>query len=189
MVSEPTLRLFAIGRSKVSYKMPATVRSILGASLVCEPQNDRGQWRIVPVLTHEPPRFLRPASKNPWYVLATIHGEQTEEGWNEEVEAKNRRIWNGWSCGRLPKSKRAELAKLSKLDEAALEAWSEPELAEVKKVFAAGRGMGMTLPDPETAVDFKDTHFATPLSMSQFVFSQAVFFTSTTFCSATICVI
>ena len=128
------------------------------------------------MLTHEPPRVPKPASQNPWYVLATIHGEQTEEGWNEEIAAKNRRIWNGWSCGHLPKAKRAELAKLAKLDEAALEAWSETERAEVEKVFATGRGMGMTLPDPEAAVDFKDTHFETPLSMSQFVFSQAAVF-------------
>ena len=133
------------------------------------------------MLTGEPPRVPKPASKSPWYVLATIHGEQTEEGWNEEVAAKNRRIWNGWSCGHLPKAKRAELAKLAKLDEAALEAWSETERAHVEKVFATGRGMGMVLPDPEAAVDFKDTHFETPLSMSQFVFTQAVVFTSATF--------
>ena len=119
------LRLFAIGPIQ-SQLQDAGDRPInLGGSLVLEPQNDRGQRRIVPVLTHEPPRVPRPASKNPWYILATIHGEQTQEGWNEEVAAKNRRIWNGWSCGHLPKSKRAELAKLSKLDEAALEAWSE----------------------------------------------------------------
>ena len=133
------------------------------------------------MLTREPPSVPKPASKNPWYVLATIHGEQTEEGWNEEVAAKNRRIWNGWSCGHLPKAKRAELAKLAKLDEAALEAWSETERADVEKVFATGRGMGMTLPDPEAAVDFKDTHFETPLSMSQFVFNQAAVFTSAIF--------
>ena len=133
------------------------------------------------MVTREPPRVPKPASKNPWYVLATINGEQTDEGWNEEVAAKNRRIWNGWSCGHLPKAKRAELAKLAKLDEAALEAWSETERAHVEKVFATGRGMGMVLPDPEAAVDFKDTHFETPLSMSQFVFTQAVVFTSATF--------
>ena len=60
------------------------------------------------MVTREPPRVPKPASKSPWYVLATIHGEQTEEGWNEEVAAKNRRIWNGWSCGHLPQAKRAE---------------------------------------------------------------------------------
>lgn len=133
------------------------------------------------MVTREPPRVPKPASKNPWYVLATIHGEQTDEGWNEEIAARNRRIWNGWSCGHLSKAKRAEIAKLAKLDEAALEAWSETERAHVEKVFATGPGMGMTLPDPEAAVDFKDTHFETPLSMSQFVFTQAAVFTSATF--------
>ena len=122
-----------------------------------------------------------PASQNPWYILATIHGEPTEEGWNDEIAAKNRRIWNGWSCGHLPKAKRAELAKLAKLDEEALGAWNDTEQAEVEKVFATGRGIGMTLPDPDAEVDFKDTHFAAPLSMSQFVFSQAAVFTSATF--------
>ena len=42
------------------------------------------------MVTREPPRVPKPASKIPWYVLATIHGEQTEDGWNEEVAAKNR---------------------------------------------------------------------------------------------------
>ena len=94
----------------------------LGASSVREPHDDCGQYRIVPVPTHRPPRVSKSASQNPWYVLATIHGEQTGAGWNEEIAAENRRIWNGWSCGHLPKAKRAELAKLAKLDEAALEA-------------------------------------------------------------------
>lgn len=39
----------------------------------------------------------------------------------------------------------------------------------------------MALPDPEAAGDFKDTHFETPLSMSQFVFNQAAVFTSAIF--------
>ena len=51
----------------------------------------------------------------------------------------------------------------------------------MEKVFATGRGMGMTLPHPEAAVDFKDTLFETPLSMSQFVFNQAAVFTSAIF--------
>ena len=111
------------------------------------------------MVTREPPRVPKPASKNPWYVLATIHGEQAEEGWSGEVAAKNRQIWNGWSCGHLPKAKRAELAKLAKLDEAALDAWSEKERAHVEKVFATGRGKGMTLPGPEAAVDFQGYAF------------------------------
>ena len=159
MASKPTLRLFAIEPIQIQLQDAGDRPINLGVSLVREPQNDRGQCRIVPMLTHEPPRVPKPASKNPWYVLATIHGEQTEEGWNEEVAAKNRRIWNGWSCGHLPKAKRAELAKLAKLDEAALEAWSETERAEVEKVFATGRGMGMTLPDPEAGSRFQGHAF------------------------------
>ena len=153
----------------------------LGVPSARKPHDDRDQYRIVPMLTREPPRVPKPASKNPWYVLATIHGEQTGEGWSEEIAAKNRRIWNGWSCGHLPKAKRAELAKLANLDEATREAWSETEQAHVETVFVTGRGMGMTLPDPEAAVDFKDTHFSTPLSMSQFVFNRAAVFTSAIF--------
>jgi hypothetical protein len=133
------------------------------------------------MLTHEPPRVPKPASQNPWYVLATIHGEQTEGGWDEALAARNRRIWNGWSCGHLPEAKRAELARLAKLDEAALVAWSENERADVEEVFANGRGSGLALPDPGEAVDFKGTNFAAPLSMSRFVFNQAAVFTSATF--------
>ena len=27
---------------------------------------------------------LRPANKNPWYCLATLHGEQPVDGWHSE---------------------------------------------------------------------------------------------------------
>ena len=54
---------------------------------------------------------LKAAGQNPWYVLATIAGEQRVEGKDPELAAGNRRIWNGWSCGRMDDGPRAALAE------------------------------------------------------------------------------
>ena len=39
---------------------------------------------------------LRPANENPWYCLATLHGEQPVDGWYSELTSKNRLAWNRW---------------------------------------------------------------------------------------------
>ncbi len=41
---------------------------------------------------------LRPANENPWYCLATLHGEQSYDGIskNKELASKNVAAWNEW---------------------------------------------------------------------------------------------
>lgn len=88
--------------------------------------------------TPELPRpDLKPAAGNPWYVLATIHGEQTRERRDFELHAKNRRIWNGWCCGHLSAPKRAQLAKAAKLTGEEFEPLTEAERALVGRRFDA----------------------------------------------------
>ena len=41
---------------------------------------------------------LRPANENPWYVLATVYGEQERGGVNVTLHSQNRGIWNRWMC-------------------------------------------------------------------------------------------
>ena len=41
---------------------------------------------------------LRDANMNPWYVLMTLYGEQEGERVDKELQAKNRAVWNAWSC-------------------------------------------------------------------------------------------
>ncbi|MEJ2036424.1 MAG: hypothetical protein P8X69_10355, partial [Maritimibacter sp.] len=53
---------------------------------------------------------LKPANSNPWYRLATVYGEQPQHWVDEELHAKNRRIWNGWACSEMDDDARVVLA-------------------------------------------------------------------------------
>src|SRR5258708_38550160 len=54
---------------------------------------------------------LRPANDNPWYCLATLHGEQPVDHSNEELTSKNRLAWNRWIATALNDGERAGLVK------------------------------------------------------------------------------
>ncbi len=58
-----------------------------------------------PEAAPEPAQALTPANQNPWYVLATLHGEQpegaTHESFHKKIHAKNRLTWNKWAAGAL----------------------------------------------------------------------------------------
>jgi len=57
----------------------------------------------------------RRANDNPWYWLATVHGEQTVTAgggdWDEQLAADNRWAWNGWMARDLSNEQRAILVK------------------------------------------------------------------------------
>ncbi|MGL4728775.1 MAG: hypothetical protein ACRCWO_08455, partial [Bosea sp. (in: a-proteobacteria)] len=95
--------------------------------------------------TPEKPK-LRPANENPWYVLATLHGEQPEGahggGYDARVHAKNRRDWNKLASRHLSEVQKDFLLKLCddsgskifELDD--LTTHSEDEFAELSKLLA-----------------------------------------------------
>ena len=95
----------------------------------------------------------RPAATNPWYVLATVAGEQREEEWDDDLHAKNRRYWNGWagaatelrqSEGRLTvdrELKRATEADLAPLSDA-------ERIGDRIRAALSARGAGK-MPSPE----------------------------------------
>ena len=58
------------------------------------------------------------ANTNPWYVLITLEGEQDDGPYhgNDELHAKNRAVWNAWSCQGLDDEAAAEVAKLAGVD-------------------------------------------------------------------------
>ena len=126
----------------------------------------------------EDPRNLKPAAENPWYVLATIYGEQTEDLRDEELHRRNRRIWNGWSCGHLSDDERAELARSLGLDIGEFAPWTVQERAEVERIFAA---KAIVLPDPEVEIRFDCTRFGESLNLSGFLFSKPVYFNDSEF--------
>ena len=65
---------------------------------------------------------LKPAQENPWYVLATVHGEQELNNPPSSYSvAENRRIWNGWACQDLSDDEREKLAETMGLEPADLD--------------------------------------------------------------------
>ena len=76
-----------------------------------------------------------PTEQNPWYVLATIAGEQSGEGFDKELELKNRAYWNAWAGQHLSAEDKAEIKNAigKSLFEGTPE-WSEVE-AEVTEAF------------------------------------------------------
>lgn len=113
---------------------------------------------------------LMPANKNPWYVLATIAGEQEvaekASEFDEKLAAKNRRYWNGWVCQNLSDEKRAVLAEklgenLDKLTSVELKALK----AKFKKTFDNDE-----LPSPNEWIIFAGTYFIKPVNLDKYAF-------------------
>lgn len=62
------------------------------------------------------------AEENPWYVLATIHGEvESSKPWSDlsqaekDIVLRNRRAWNGFMCQSLTDDQRNEIKKIKTL--------------------------------------------------------------------------
>ena len=141
---------------------------------------------------------LTPANANPWYVLATLYGEQKGEEIDWELDARNRRVWNAWACQNMSRAQRAAVAKCCDIDVAETEGWDAiaDEVVRLhEKEMLARNGGGFTLPglpDPSDIIDCSITHFPNkvvfekrvfdpPASFYSNKFSAPAYFNSTTF--------
>lgn len=97
---------------------------------------------------------LTAAKKNPWYVLATIHGEQ------EEFTDQNQQVWNNWFAGTIYLEQRIELTELFR---------QRMNLATVE------------VPDRARQIDFSNTYFRNGLDCNGFKFPKTVLFDSSVF--------
>jgi hypothetical protein len=103
---------------------------------------------------------LKPANGNPWYCLATLHGEQPMERWDQELAQKNRMVWDRWISTSMSAEQRDELATN----------------------FARRTApKSLTLPEPNTPVDFSHTRFDRPVNFVDFRFPVPADFRSATF--------
>ncbi|HGG65291.1 MAG TPA: hypothetical protein ENK34_12030 [Rhodobacteraceae bacterium] len=128
---------------------------------------------------------LQAANKNPWYVLATIYGEQPEGavGWKHDknLAAKNRRAWNGWFCGHLSDEERADRALKTGLEQDDLAPLGNAELKEIEKRFASRMGKGAKLPRKDETINFSKTFFLKFVCFEKFVFENKCNFHSAGF--------
>jgi hypothetical protein len=104
---------------------------------------------------------LKPANENPWYCLATLHGEQPLDRLDQELADKNRSAWQQWIGGVLKSNMRAEFLH----------------------AFAGRTGRREPPPEPESAemFDFSHTHFDRAVHFGVFLFQRPVDFSSATF--------
>jgi Pentapeptide repeats (9 copies) len=84
---------------------------------------------------------LKPANENPWYVLATLHGEQLDgAGWynhDSELHARNRLDWNKWAAEALSENQRNALLARKGKDGSAIYSTDEltPHYGDAKREF------------------------------------------------------
>jgi hypothetical protein len=105
---------------------------------------------------------LTPANHNPWYCLATLHGEQPVDHFDHQLHEKNRVDWERWITG----------------------AANDPEQRnELAANFGrrASSSKSLTLPEPGTPVDFSHTRFDGRVHLAGFRFPVPADFHSATF--------
>lgn len=124
---------------------------------------------------------LRPASRNPWYVLATVHGEQKDEEIDWNLHVKNRRIWNGWACAEMGEGERAKLAEALNLTLKDLAPLTDEEREAVDRAFRDRFGEGASPPSATASIDLAWTHYSSVVVLEKCVFASRVWFNFATF--------
>ena len=101
----------------------------------------------------------RQAKDNPWYRLATLHGEPS--GSHDEIAQKNRVTWNRWMASRVSDDLKTALREKGWSDDE-LKPFSEDERQSIEDQIRSSRGV-------ET-IDFQDTEFEATFFVAGFVF-------------------
>ncbi|MEQ9695783.1 pentapeptide repeat-containing protein [Shimia sp. SDUM112013] len=131
---------------------------------------------------------LKPANENPWYVLATLYGEQTGDGIDWELHEKNRRAWNAWAGKDLADTgKLFEATNVCSVSQAELTAWRT--LADEVKCLHQEQMVKRNdqsfvyegLPSPRKSFDFSDLIFGLPVICNDFAFPTDVTFQNANF--------
>ncbi|MEQ9153499.1 MAG: pentapeptide repeat-containing protein [Parvibaculum sp.] len=132
-------------------------------------------------------RNLKPANSNPWYILATVHGEQDGEYFDKELHQKNRRTWNRWMSAALNEGTRTALIEKHGVDPGDLRPVAQHDLGEIEQLTAERLAFKeLALPDPgnpgePAVIDFELVDFAQHLISDGFVFPGKARFYGATF--------
>ena len=112
---------------------------------------------------------LNPAEENPWYVLATLYGEEPDEA----TQNKNRMAWNSWAVSKLNESDKQAIALSRKDGLGEIVNWDgengiKKEVEELFKQRLPSEKFAQL--DKTSIVEFSDTFFANAVDMSDFIF-------------------
>ncbi|MGO9770915.1 MAG: pentapeptide repeat-containing protein [Roseiarcus sp.] len=125
---------------------------------------------------------LQAADDNPWYCLATVHGEQNEklEDHFPSLDEKNRVTWNRWMAAGMSAEQRAVFLKEG-FDAFELVPFSEQERAEFLVAFA--KRTNAEPPNPKDKIDFHGVRFQRPFFFSVLIFLTDALFDGAIFVS------
>lgn len=131
---------------------------------------------------------LTPANENPWYLLATLYGEQSisHHSWdiNDDLAARNRTAWNRWMISSIDGANRRRLtSKVAKATE--LENYSTAERMSVVQQFRVRAGnLDLGLPQADPFIEFENLVFTKAVDFRGFLFPNIVSFSSSQFASS-----
>lgn len=122
-------------------------------------------------------------NENPWYVLATIHGEQKKGEFCKELHEKNKTAWNSFLFEIIPLDRRSELRKLLGVGEGALGGWASDKQS-MREMYQK-RLEGREFPSPDSEISMVGLQFDKPFIASGFLFPIPVKFMKSEFkCAA-----
>lgn len=119
----------------------------------------------------------RSASENPFYFMATVYGEHTDEI-NCSLHRQNRDVWNAWACQGLSKDEKDDLKKT--YPGLIISDWTKDLQKTVNDAFTK-RLLGGTIPSHNSDIDFKDTDFEKAVGFKDFLFLKNADFSDAQF--------
>lgn len=117
-----------------------------------------------------------PANDNPWYVLATFHGEQQGVDWRDidkDLHEKNRQFWNCWMAADCPEEKQRRLIDKGWVTREGLDDVGEKGR---DALWAAGRRGDLPTPYGDFRINFTNTEFGGLLVLNRMFFPWAADF-------------
>jgi len=130
---------------------------------------------------------LKPAATNPWYVLATVAGEQEGDWFSSpdiDLHAENRRYWNAWMCQDLDESARDTLAKALNLSAEELGPLLDSEVKRIQARFEQiwpNMTIEEIIPDGNSTIDLSSLHFKNPFVFSCLYIRKTISFEKSVF--------
>lgn len=115
---------------------------------------------------------LKAAAENPWYVLATIHGEKAGETLDVSPARKNVQSWNSWATQYMPNQEIGKLSKRSGSPPEGAGEWhaSRVEVTNRFRERFKGASGEIILPDPRQDADLKEYVFTKATAFAGMIF-------------------
>lgn len=122
---------------------------------------------------------LQPANKNPWYVLATIYGEQPDGAsrlhHDKALAKKNGNAWNQWFFGGELNTIREGKARELGVDFKKYQRLNDKDVERLTMLLRKRLNDNKAvLPDPDLEIDFSGTYFDKNVCFIGFEFSKDI---------------